>query len=62
MDGREMLFHRGRRPFRLQSLDIGGQVSGLHLAEIADPLLYAPAQESVGGSRICGRRVFVSEC
>jgi hypothetical protein len=51
-DRREMLLDRRRRPLRLQRLDIGGHVDGLHLAELADPLPYTPAQKSAGSSRI----------
>jgi hypothetical protein len=54
-----MVLHCGRRPFRLRRPDIRGHMHGLHLAELANPLRFAPAQNSAGSSRISRPRVSV---
>jgi hypothetical protein len=59
-DAGEMLLYGGRRPRSLQRFDIGGHMHRLDLAERADPLPRAPAQEGAGSARISRPRVWVA--
>jgi hypothetical protein len=56
-----MLFHRGRGSFVPQMLDIGGDVDRLHLVQIGDAAILAPAQEGAGGAAIGGACVGVAD-
>jgi hypothetical protein len=48
----QVLFHRGRREFRLQVLHEGGDVDGLHVGQLADAAPVAPARKAADGVRV----------
>jgi hypothetical protein len=60
-DRREVLFDRGFGGRRLQRLDIGGDMHGLDIGELADAVLLDPGEERAHGPVISHARVLVAD-
>jgi hypothetical protein len=51
-DAGQMLLHRRRGAFTAQLLDIGGDIHRLHVAQLLDAAIFAPAQEGPSFARV----------
>ena len=60
-DGREVLFDGRLGGRRLKPLDVGGDVHGLDIGELADPMLLDPGEEGARSPIIGHARVLIAD-